>query len=191
MSKIHSCERVPASLSQSLLHCEGVNNQSYICESGHCCGESQCCSYYYELWCEYPAFSFILFFFPPLSCSDLPLRVLNLCNHLASVMGATSSGSFDRIRNMHLVFYIERNLEPVHLFMCNQTILALYQVELSRDWTMQLVGNSPTSWWAQSYGVFLRCEEPSFDLFKVVDISSWGKPSSLTAPTWPELTVFV
>uniref|UniRef100_A0A8C4IJM4 WW domain binding protein 1-like b n=1 Tax=Dicentrarchus labrax TaxID=13489 RepID=A0A8C4IJM4_DICLA len=33
-----------------LLHCEGVNNQSYICESGHCCGESQCCSYYYELW---------------------------------------------------------------------------------------------------------------------------------------------
>ncbi|XP_056890921.1 WW domain binding protein 1-like b isoform X2 [Takifugu flavidus] len=35
---------------QSLLHCEGVNNQSYSCESGHCCGESQCCSYYYELW---------------------------------------------------------------------------------------------------------------------------------------------
>uniref|UniRef100_A0A8C2YVD3 WW domain binding protein 1-like b n=1 Tax=Cyclopterus lumpus TaxID=8103 RepID=A0A8C2YVD3_CYCLU len=39
-----------ASLLQSLLHCEGVNNQSYICESGHCCGNSQCCSYYYELW---------------------------------------------------------------------------------------------------------------------------------------------
>ncbi|KAM9314428.1 WW domain binding protein 1-like b isoform 2-T2 [Pholidichthys leucotaenia] len=37
-------------LTMSLLHCEGVNNQSYICESGHCCGESQCCSYYYELW---------------------------------------------------------------------------------------------------------------------------------------------
>ncbi|XP_069022006.1 WW domain binding protein 1-like b isoform X1 [Embiotoca jacksoni] len=35
---------------RSLLHCEGVNNQSYICKSGHCCGESQCCSYYYELW---------------------------------------------------------------------------------------------------------------------------------------------
>ncbi|XP_065809397.1 WW domain binding protein 1-like b isoform X2 [Labrus bergylta] len=34
----------------SLLHCDGVNNQTYICESGHCCGESQCCSYYYELW---------------------------------------------------------------------------------------------------------------------------------------------
>ena len=34
----------------SLLYCEGVNNQSYICESGHCCGESQCCSYYYEHW---------------------------------------------------------------------------------------------------------------------------------------------
>ncbi|KAM6939858.1 WW domain binding protein 1-like b isoform 2-T2 [Xenentodon cancila] len=35
---------------RSLLRCEGVNNQSYFCESGHCCGESQCCSYYYELW---------------------------------------------------------------------------------------------------------------------------------------------
>ncbi|KAK0150459.1 WW domain binding protein 1-like [Merluccius polli] len=34
----------------SLLHCEGLNNQSYSCESGHCCGESRCCSYYYELW---------------------------------------------------------------------------------------------------------------------------------------------
>ncbi|XP_005735818.1 WW domain binding protein 1-like b isoform X1 [Pundamilia nyererei] len=39
-----------AAADTSLLHCEGVNNQSYICESGHCCGESQCCSYYYELW---------------------------------------------------------------------------------------------------------------------------------------------
>uniref|UniRef100_A0A8C2W6V1 WW domain binding protein 1-like b n=1 Tax=Cyclopterus lumpus TaxID=8103 RepID=A0A8C2W6V1_CYCLU len=38
------------SIGTSLLHCEGVNNQSYICESGHCCGNSQCCSYYYELW---------------------------------------------------------------------------------------------------------------------------------------------
>ncbi|XP_015239786.1 WW domain binding protein 1-like b isoform X2 [Cyprinodon tularosa] len=34
----------------SLIHCEGVNNHSYFCEYGHCCGESQCCSYYYELW---------------------------------------------------------------------------------------------------------------------------------------------
>uniref|UniRef100_A0A493TSZ5 WW domain binding protein 1 like n=1 Tax=Anas platyrhynchos platyrhynchos TaxID=8840 RepID=A0A493TSZ5_ANAPP len=31
--------------------CMGVNNQSYICETGHCCGQSQCCNYYYELWC--------------------------------------------------------------------------------------------------------------------------------------------
>lgn len=45
----------PTCLPQSLLHCDGVNNQSYICESGHCCGESQCCSYYYELWCKSPA----------------------------------------------------------------------------------------------------------------------------------------
>lgn len=37
---------------QARLVCQGVDNQSYICESGHCCGETQCCSYYYELWCE-------------------------------------------------------------------------------------------------------------------------------------------
>lgn len=30
--------------------CPGPNNQSYVCESGHCCEEDQCCSYYYELW---------------------------------------------------------------------------------------------------------------------------------------------
>ncbi|XP_032491289.1 WW domain binding protein 1-like [Phocoena sinus] len=30
--------------------CVGPNNQSYICDTGHCCGRSQCCSYYYELW---------------------------------------------------------------------------------------------------------------------------------------------
>lgn len=32
--------------------CPGVNNQPYVCETGHCCGESGCCTYYYELWCE-------------------------------------------------------------------------------------------------------------------------------------------
>lgn len=35
---------------RSLLHCEGVNNQSYVCNSGYCCGESGCCNHYYELW---------------------------------------------------------------------------------------------------------------------------------------------
>ncbi|XP_059179762.1 WW domain binding protein 1-like a [Centropristis striata] len=39
-----------ATVSETRLMCQGVNNQSYICESGHCCGETQCCSYYYELW---------------------------------------------------------------------------------------------------------------------------------------------
>lgn len=38
---------------QNRLLCVGVNNQSYFCDSGHCCGESQCCSYYYEVWCKY------------------------------------------------------------------------------------------------------------------------------------------
>uniref|UniRef100_G1QFI8 WW domain binding protein 1 like n=1 Tax=Myotis lucifugus TaxID=59463 RepID=G1QFI8_MYOLU len=28
----------------------GTNNQRYACERGHCCGQSQRCTYYYELW---------------------------------------------------------------------------------------------------------------------------------------------
>ncbi|XP_051937127.1 WW domain binding protein 1-like a [Hippocampus zosterae] len=39
-----------ATVPEEKLVCMGLNNQSYICESGHCCGETQCCSYYYELW---------------------------------------------------------------------------------------------------------------------------------------------
>lgn len=39
-----------ATVAEAKLVCQGVNNQTYICESGHCCGETMCCSYYYELW---------------------------------------------------------------------------------------------------------------------------------------------
>ena len=45
----------------------GVNNQSYICETGHCCGQSQCCNYYYELWCK----SFRFVWLPFLICMAL------------------------------------------------------------------------------------------------------------------------
>ncbi|MBN3280342.1 WBP1 protein, partial [Polyodon spathula] len=32
-------------------YCPGVNkNSGYECETGHCCGETGCCTYYYELW---------------------------------------------------------------------------------------------------------------------------------------------
>ncbi|NP_001180336.1 WW domain binding protein 1 S homeolog [Xenopus laevis] len=30
--------------------CPGVNSRPYVCETGHCCGENGCCTYYYELW---------------------------------------------------------------------------------------------------------------------------------------------
>ncbi|XP_035291423.1 WW domain-binding protein 1-like [Anguilla anguilla] len=30
--------------------CFGVNNEKYRCEMGYCCGEMECCTYYYELW---------------------------------------------------------------------------------------------------------------------------------------------
>ncbi|XP_015240362.1 PREDICTED: WW domain-binding protein 1 [Cyprinodon variegatus] len=32
-------------------YCPGANNSpAYRCETGHCCGETGCCTYYYELW---------------------------------------------------------------------------------------------------------------------------------------------
>ncbi|TSK22727.1 WW domain binding protein 1-like [Bagarius yarrelli] len=49
-----------AEITESKLLCNGVNNQTYICESGHCCGESQCCSYYYELWWFWLVWTFII-----------------------------------------------------------------------------------------------------------------------------------
>ncbi|XP_029926254.1 WW domain binding protein 1-like a [Myripristis murdjan] len=41
---------IAATVAETKLVCQGLNNQSYICETGHCCGEMQCCTYYYELW---------------------------------------------------------------------------------------------------------------------------------------------
>lgn len=40
--------------------CQGPNNQSYVCQSGHCCEEGQCCSYYYELWWFWLVWALIL-----------------------------------------------------------------------------------------------------------------------------------
>ncbi|XP_052316663.1 phosphatidylinositol 4,5-bisphosphate 5-phosphatase A-like [Oncorhynchus keta] len=32
-------------------YCPGASsNGGYLCETGHCCGETGCCTYYYELW---------------------------------------------------------------------------------------------------------------------------------------------
>lgn len=34
-------------------YCPGAKaNGGYLCETGHCCGETGCCTYYYELWCK-------------------------------------------------------------------------------------------------------------------------------------------
>lgn len=38
------------SLVQGKEFCFGVNNEQYRCEMGYCCGETECCTYYYELW---------------------------------------------------------------------------------------------------------------------------------------------
>uniref|UniRef100_A0A8C6SNB0 WW domain binding protein 1 n=1 Tax=Neogobius melanostomus TaxID=47308 RepID=A0A8C6SNB0_9GOBI len=37
-------------LVQAKEFCFGVNNEQYRCEMGYCCGETECCTYYYELW---------------------------------------------------------------------------------------------------------------------------------------------
>ncbi|CAL1569494.1 unnamed protein product [Knipowitschia caucasica] len=39
-----------ACLVQAKEFCFGVNNEQYRCEMGYCCGETECCTYYYELW---------------------------------------------------------------------------------------------------------------------------------------------
>uniref|UniRef100_A0A803SWJ3 WW domain binding protein 1 n=1 Tax=Anolis carolinensis TaxID=28377 RepID=A0A803SWJ3_ANOCA len=49
--KAQWCLSVRLSFSlQAREYCPGVNNQPYVCETGHCCGETGCCIYYYELW---------------------------------------------------------------------------------------------------------------------------------------------
>uniref|UniRef100_H3B3X5 WW domain binding protein 1 n=1 Tax=Latimeria chalumnae TaxID=7897 RepID=H3B3X5_LATCH len=41
---------VPYYLFQGKEYCFGVNSEPYRCETGYCCGETECCTYYYELW---------------------------------------------------------------------------------------------------------------------------------------------
>ncbi|XP_017277129.1 WW domain binding protein 1-like a [Kryptolebias marmoratus] len=41
---------VTAAIVQAGLVCQGVNNQSYICKTGHCCKETECCNFYEEWW---------------------------------------------------------------------------------------------------------------------------------------------
>ncbi|XP_060793607.1 mucin-2 isoform X2 [Neoarius graeffei] len=46
----HSTGTLP--LLGSPRYCPGANSASgYLCQTGHCCGETGCCTYYYELWC--------------------------------------------------------------------------------------------------------------------------------------------
>lgn len=47
----HSTGTLP--LLGSPRYCPGANSASgYLCQTGHCCGETGCCTYYYELWCK-------------------------------------------------------------------------------------------------------------------------------------------
>ncbi|XP_039624234.1 WW domain-binding protein 1 [Polypterus senegalus] len=47
-------------LTQAKEFCFGVNNEPYRCEMGYCCGETECCTYYYELWWFWLVWSVII-----------------------------------------------------------------------------------------------------------------------------------
>ncbi|XP_061590104.1 WW domain-binding protein 1 [Cololabis saira] len=47
-------------LAQGKGTCLGVNNEYYRCEMGYCCGETECCTYYYELWWFWLVWSLII-----------------------------------------------------------------------------------------------------------------------------------
>lgn len=51
-SQSRSRPLTPHPFPQAREFCPGANQQPYVCETGHCCGETGCCIYYYELWCE-------------------------------------------------------------------------------------------------------------------------------------------
>ncbi|KAM8808638.1 WW domain-binding protein 1 [Eudromia elegans] len=95
---------------QAREYCPGANNQPYVCETGHCCGESGCCTYYYELWWFWLLWTVLILF----SCccayrhrrAKLRLqqqqrqREINLiayhgaCNYPASMMDLRTLASF-------------------------------------------------------------------------------------------------
>ncbi|KAI4888230.1 hypothetical protein NFI96_007515 [Prochilodus magdalenae] len=44
-------------------YCPGANSASgYLCQTGHCCGETGCCTYYYELWWFWLLWSVLILF---------------------------------------------------------------------------------------------------------------------------------
>lgn len=70
----HSTGTLP--LLGSPRYCPGANSASgYLCQTGHCCGETGCCTYYYELWCECSLY--LLFTLKPIiiqsSENDMPV----------------------------------------------------------------------------------------------------------------------
>lgn len=53
-------------------YCPGANaNGGYLCETGHCCGETGCCTYYYELWCKSDVFVAFLIGLQFVSCESM------------------------------------------------------------------------------------------------------------------------
>ncbi|XP_026055590.1 uncharacterized protein LOC113041337 [Carassius auratus] len=57
----HSSGTVP--LLGSPRYCPGTNSASgYLCQTGHCCQETGCCTYYYELWWFWLLWSVLILF---------------------------------------------------------------------------------------------------------------------------------
>ncbi|KAF4096234.1 hypothetical protein G5714_022203 [Onychostoma macrolepis] len=57
----HSSGTLP--LLGSPRYCPGTNSASgYLCQTGHCCQETGCCTYYYELWWFWLLWSVLILF---------------------------------------------------------------------------------------------------------------------------------
>lgn len=97
---------------QARLVCKGLNNQSYFCDWGHCCGETQCCSYYYELWCEYPSASSTLLLFVLKVWIDCSTTLLHAHTHTPCAHS---------VLNYSIILFIIKNL----LIGCWYLLLAL------------------------------------------------------------------
>lgn len=76
-------------------YCPGAKaNGGYLCETGHCCGETGCCTYYYELWCKLVLLHFSML----ISCLNPFLALLLTCNeqkHRSSLC-CSAAASFSR-----------------------------------------------------------------------------------------------
>ncbi|XP_068597222.1 WW domain binding protein 1-like a [Brachionichthys hirsutus] len=111
-------------VAEGRLVCQGVTNQSYICDWGHCCGETQCCSYYYELWWFWLVWTLIII----LSCCCI-------CHHWRSKQRVQQQR---RQNEINLIAYREAHNNPqmpIYLRFLPSYLLPAYEEVVDRPAT--------------------------------------------------------